>query len=390
MMRVAIDGRALQPGYREHHGRGIGVYAVELLRALARRGGLDLTVWYQPELPLPDAHVPAGVARRAFPRLALPMRDRVATHTTVSAAVNASRHDVFHFLAHGDAPFLGGQRVVVTVHDLILEVMAGAYNGGGSPGYRVSRALERSAVVRAAAVITDSAVTREDVMARYGLPAGRVHVAHLGLHPRFAPQPPKVITALCERLGLCRPYVLYLGGIDARKDVPGLLRAWSAVREIPGEPMELVIAGRVQGASDFPALAAVARELDVEASVRYPGHVPDEDLPALYAGARVFAFPSRYEGFGFPPLEAMACGTPVVSTDGGSLREVLGDAALVVPAGDHDAFTRALARALGDEALRHDLAWRGPVHAARFTWERTAELTVAAYRDAVSDRDRAR
>ena len=122
MMRVAIDGRPLQPGFREHQGRGIGVYAVELVRALARRDDLTLTVWHQPELPLPDAHVPAGVTRRAYPRLPLPLRDRLATHTTVAAVAARGDHDVFHVLAHGDAPAHGGRGVVVTVHDLILEV----------------------------------------------------------------------------------------------------------------------------------------------------------------------------------------------------------------------------------------------------------------------------
>jgi glycosyltransferase involved in cell wall biosynthesis len=380
MMRVGFDGRALQPGFREHQGRGIGVYAIELVRALARRGDVELTLWHQPELPLPEAHVPDGVATRAYPRLGLPARDRLATQLTVPAVLASSRHDVFHFPAHGDAPAGGGRGVVVTVHDLILEVMARDYDPRGSIPFRIARALERSAVRRAQAVVTDSAVTRDDVVGRYAVSSERVHVAHLGLHPRIARPDVTVIAATLDRLELRRPYVLYLGGIDARKDVPTLLAAWTRARSIPTEPMDLVIAGRVREARGFPALLERARELGIESTLRLPGHIADDDLPALHAGARVFAFPSRYEGFGFPPLEAMACGTPVLSSGGGSLQEVLGDAALVTPPGDVEAFTAGLSRLLGDEALRRDLAARGPAHAARFTWERTAEATVAAYR----------
>jgi glycosyltransferase involved in cell wall biosynthesis len=387
MMRVAFDGRALQPGFREHQGRGIGVYAVELVRTLARRGDIELTVWHQPELPLPAAHVPAGVATRAYPRLALPARDRLASQLTVPAALAVSRHDVFHFPAHGDAPARGGRGVVVTVHDLILEVMARDYDPRRTPAFRLARTLERAAVRHARAVVTDSAVTRKDVETFYGVPHERVRVAHLGLHPRFVRPAASVIAAARERLGLPHPYVLYLGGIDARKDVPCLLAAWAHARSTAGETMDLVIAGRVREAREFPALLDRARALGIESTLRFPGHVADDDLPALHAGARVFAFPSRYEGFGFPPLEAMACGTPVVSSGGGSLREVLGDAALVTPPGYEAAFAQALMRLLGDEALRRDLAARGPAHAAGFTWERTAEATVAAYRDVVRGRD---
>jgi glycosyltransferase involved in cell wall biosynthesis len=326
--------------------------------------------------------VPAGVATRAYPRLGLPARDRLATQVTVPATIAGSRHDVFHFPAHGDAPALGGRGLVVTVHDLILEVMARDYDPRHALPFRIARALERSAVRRACAIVSDSAVTRDDLVSRYRVPGERVHVAHLGLHPRFTRPADSEITATLDRLELRRPYVLYLGGIDARKDMPALLEAWAQARSAAAEPMTLVIAGRVREARGFPALLDRARQLGVEPTLSFPGHVADEDLPALHAGARVFAFPSRYEGFGFPPLEAMACGAPVLSSGGGSLREVLGDAALVTPPGDTAAFAAGLTRLLADETLRRDLAARGPAHAARFTWERTAEATVAAYRAA--------
>lgn len=378
-LKVAIDGRALQPGFREHQGRGIGVYAVELVRALARRADVALTIWHQPELPLPTEHVPDGVAVRAYPRLPLPKRDRLTSLVTVPAVVRRSDHDVFHFPSHTDAPFGASRGLVLTVHDLILEVHASLYTRGRSVPFRLARARERFSTVRAAALVADSEVTRQDLVRLWGCDPDRVRVAHLGLHPRFAPEAAGAAGALCRRLGLERPFVLYLGGIDARKNVPGLLRACARLAA-GGVAPDLVLAGRVREAKEFPALASLARELGVESRLRYPGFVAEEDLPALLAAAEVFVFPSLYEGFGFPPLEAMACGTPVVSSDGGSLAEVLGDGALVVPAGDEGALAEALRRALGDVALRASLRERGRRQAARFTWERTAEATVAAYR----------
>ena len=144
----------------------------------------------------------------------------------------------------------------------------------------------------------------------------------------------------------------------------------------------LVLAGHVLRAPEYPALMRRARLLGIVDVMRVLEFVPLNHLSMLLTAARVFAFPSRSEGFGLPPLEAMACGTPVVSTTGGSLGEVLGDAALTVPAGDLKAFTRALARALDDEPLRGRLRTRGLARAASFTWARTAEATILAYRAA--------
>ena len=178
------------------------------------------------------------------------------------------------------------------------------------------------------------------------------------------------------------PFVLYLGGIDARKDLPVLLEAFARVRAGRAEPLLLVLAGHVLRAPEYPALVRRATELGIMEAMRVLEFVPLEHLAMLLTAARVFAFPSRCEGFGLPPLEAMACGTPVVSSRGGSLGEVLGDAALTVMPCDVEGFAHELRRALDDEPLRAELRARGLARAASFTWARTAEATVAAYRAA--------
>ncbi len=380
VLRIGIDGRSLQPGFREDSGRGIGVYARELVRALSVRTDLALTLWFEPALEVPAGVVPPGVLVRRYARTLLPMRDRLSSQLSVRAAAASRSHDVFHWLAHVHAPAFPPQRSVLTVHDLILEEFAALYPNHKSIGYRTARRLEALALRHASVLVADSHATRDDLTVRHRLPGVRVHVAPLGVHPRFAPATPTEVSAVRKHHGLTVPFVLYLGGIDARKDLPMLLEAFARVRAGREESLLLVLAGHVLHAPEYPALMKRAAELGITDVLRVLEFVPLEHLAMLLTAARVFAFPSRCEGFGLPPLEAMACGTPVVSSRGGSLGEVLGDAALTVMPCDEEGFARELARALDDEPLREHLRAQGLARAASFTWARTAEATVAAYR----------
>ena len=239
------------------------------------------------------------------------------------------------------------------------------------------------AMRKATLLLADSYTVRAELLARHASDPSRVLVAPLGVHPRFAPASPAEVTAVRKHHSLQAPFVLYLGGIDARKDVPMLLEAFARVRARRSEPLLLVLAGHVLQAPEYPALMERARELGLADVLRVLAFVPLEHVAMLLTAARVFAFPSRSEGFGLPPLEAMACGTPVVCTTGGALPEVTGDAALSAAPGDAAAFADQLELALDDEELRAQLRERGLARAATFTWARTAEATVAAYRTVI-------
>ena len=383
VLRVGIDARSLQPGFREDSARGIGVYARELVRVLASRQDVALTLWFEPALPVLNGLVPPGVLTRRYARTPLPLRDRLASQLSVLAASRGRGHDVFHWLSHLHAPAFPPRRSVLTVHDLILERFAHLYPNHTKLAYRAAREVEGMAMRKATVLIADSNATRDDLLASHATDPGRVRVAPLGVSARFAPAAAAEVTAVRKHHSLSVPFVLYLGGIDARKDVALLLDAFARVVARRTSPVLLVLAGHVLGAPEYPALMERARALKLTERMRVLEFVPLEHLAMLLSAARVFAFPSRSEGFGLPPLEAMACGTPVVCTTGGALGEVVADAALTSPPGDAATFAAQLERALDDEPLRETLRERGLARAAKFTWTRTAEATVAAYRVAI-------
>jgi glycosyltransferase involved in cell wall biosynthesis len=384
VLRVGVDARSLQPGFREDSARGIGVYARELLRVLAARQDVALTLWFEPALPVLNSLLPAGVLTRRYAPTPLPLRDRLASQLSVLFAARGRHHDVFHWLSHMHAPAFPPRRSVLTVHDLILERFAHIYPRHTTVGYRAARELEGMAMRKATLLIADSNATRDDLLASHAAEPGRVRVAPLGVSARFSPATVAEVTAVRKHHALNAPFVLYLGGIDARKDVPVLLEAFARVTARRTEPLLLVLAGHVLGAPEYPQLMERARALKLGERLRVLEFVPLEHLAMLLSAARVFAFPSRSEGFGLPPLEAMACGTPVVCSTGGALGEVVADAGLTFAPGDVATFAAQLERALDDEPLRETLRARGVARAATFTWARTADATVAAYRAAIT------
>ncbi len=272
--------------------------------------------------------------------------------------------------------------VVVSVHDIVPYLTR---HDGGLRAYR-SRweewldVLATRALLRADALMTDSADTRETLIQTLGYPAERTWVVPLGVDPAiFHPCPvPPDFDARYGLDGRCR-YVLYVGSENPRKNLPFLLRAFARLhREMPD--VRLIRVGAVQYLSHARILEREIRELGLKDAVLHFPAVPDDDLVLFYNRAALFVFPSLYEGFGLPVLEAMACGTPVICSDATSLPEVAGDAALRVSPSDAEGWAEAMYRALTDAHLREELRARGLERARAFTWERTAEETVRVYR----------
>lgn len=291
--------------------------------------------------------------------------------------------DIFHATDHL-LPRLACARSVLTLHDVTYHL----YPQTHAVLNRWFLALMMPRFLRAAtAVIADSHSTRRDAARLYRLDESRIRVIHAGVSARFQPAKLDAVRAIRQKYGLPERFVLYVGTIEPRKNLTTLLDAYRLFTDRePG--CGLVIAGKKgwRCSTFFRRL----QELGLEGQVIFAGFVPDEDLAALYSAADLFAFPSLYEGFGLPILEAMACGTPVLCSGTSSLPEVAGDAAILLDPHDISAWVEAMVRLVRDDALRTGLRARGLARAARFSWEACARATLEVYRSlqAPTHRDR--
>lgn len=286
--------------------------------------------------------------------------------------------DVAH-VPYWAPPLFPSVPTIVTIHDLI-PLLLPQYRGG--PLVRLYSALVSVTARWAALVLTDSQASKRDIVARLGLPPERVRVVYLAAGAQYTPAAVPGDDDIRARYGLPTRYVLYLGGFDVRKNLATALAAYHHAAPTIGEDCPLVVAGRLpeRDTPFTPDPRRLAHELGIERFVRFIGFVEEADKPALYRGATVFIFPSRYEGFGLPVLEALACGTPVVGSNAASLPEIVGDAGMLFPPDDAEGMATALIRLVTGDIFRAELGRHAPIQAARFSWERTAQETLAAYR----------
>ena len=279
------------------------------------------------------------------------------------------RCDLFHSTDFVLPP-VAGARTLLTVHDLTFL----RYPDCAHPPLRayLQNVVPRS-LARADCVVADSQSTKKDLVELLGVPGEKIAVVYGGVDSRFAPESSQA----CKTCELSGPYILSVGTLEPRKNYARLIRAYARLCQETGLPHLLVIAGGKGWLYDD--IFAEVRRLGLEQRVRFLGFVDDAALPALYRGAELFVFPSLYEGFGFPPLEAMACGCPVVASNSSSLPEVCGDAAILVPPEDEGALAGAMSTVFRDAVLRQALRARGLAQAAHFTWPAAARRLVEEY-----------
>jgi glycosyltransferase involved in cell wall biosynthesis len=290
----------------------------------------------------------------------------------------AQKADLLH-VPYWGSPLSAPIPTVVTVHDLIPLLLS---DYRGSAFVRLYTGLVSGSARGAQAIITDSEASRQDIIAHLGVPEERVHAIHLAAGERYQPRVGALVDqAVRRKYELPEQYVLYLGGFDRRKNVTTLLLAYTYVAQAVGEMYPLILAGKPPPSDSplFPDLHGYSKELGLGDSVRFIGEVEEDEKPALYRGAACFAYPSRYEGFGLPPLEAMACGTPVVAAEASSLPEVVGGAGFLVDPDDAVKMAGAVLGILVQPELAETLRQKSLEQAARFSWEQTARETLTVY-----------
>jgi len=288
----------------------------------------------------------------------------------------AGNADLYLFPNFIIPPLRGNGKAVVTIHDLAF--MRYPQFAEDRNVHYLNKHIRRTAE-RADAIITVSRFSAAEACNYLNVPEAKVFPIHHGIDPRFRRPPAEMILKTRDTLGLQRPYLLTVGTVEPRKNIPHLVQVFEAMTDFDGD---LVIAGG-NGWKVEPILARIASSPRA-ASIKRLGYTGDDILPALYAGAEAFVLPSFYEGFGFPPVEAMACGTPVVSSTGGSLAEVLGDGAVLLDHDEVEGWLTAIRQVLQVFELRKALIARGHQTAAGYTWQATARQTLDVFRQVIA------
>jgi glycosyltransferase involved in cell wall biosynthesis len=378
-MRILIDTISIPRSKT-----GVGVYAVNLLHHVTRLApDSQFYILAQDDDPEVDLSERSNVTMIKIPaRLFRRMLLRVLFEQALLPLIlKKYRIEVLHSL-HYSFPLLPSRaQKVVTLHDMTPFSMPQFH---WSLKGRYYRTFIRQTVLHADKLIFVSHSTERDFVARFGKPRGSTNVVHLGKSEAFRPNfDPAELLQVREKYRLVEPFVLYVGTIEPRKNLTRLVQAFALVQERhPG--LQLVIAGMKGWMYDD--LMETIQRLNLSSSVVFTGFIPEEDKPALIAAATVFAYPSLYEGFGIPVLEALACGTPTLTSNVSSLPEVAGDAAVSIEPTNTEDISSALERLLSDDALRTRLRDASLRQAAKFTWDKTAQGTLEAYAGALKGR----
>jgi alpha-1,3-rhamnosyl/mannosyltransferase len=363
---------------------GIGNYIVRLAAALSATGEVDVHAydgasWHHgaPSPRVTDGDDSSNSRLRDIVRPYVPFARDVRQwwrQATFGHGMRANAIDLYHEPNY--VAFRTEVPTVVTIHDLSFIRYPETH-----PRDRV-RWLERGlprTIERAAAIVVDSQFTRQELLETFAVPATRVHAIPLGAAPAFRPRAREETATYLGPLGLTHgSYVLTVGTLEPRKNLSHVLAAYEMLPARLRERYPLVVAGARGWRAD--ELEARLRELTVRERIRFLGHVSDGDLPLLYSGAGAFVFPSLYEGFGLPPLEAMASGVPILVADRAALPEVAGNCAVLLDPERPDETARSIERLLEGDALRIDMAQRGLRRAASYTWEACARSTLEVYR----------
>jgi glycosyltransferase involved in cell wall biosynthesis len=388
MHRVGVDTRATEHGFKAHYGRGTGRYASELTRQLLyqTRNNTSLNI----DIVTASGEVfYGGEFRKRLMRNVPIGKATLETQVFLSNSLRKLDVDLFHFFSHVDAPAYCTTPYVVTVLDLIPLRFPELYKAD-KPNwrYKLARFFEYKAIKNARGVIAISEATKRDLIEFLDFDEDKIAVTPLAVSDEFFAKPLDRDTWELEKysqrayfqLSPTTPLLLYVGGIDARKNLHFLLEVFAEVlRETSNNQPLLLIAGPYGSDKAYPELVNKIKQLGIFDSVKLLGFVDDEQLRRLYQSANITVFPSLYEGFGLPVLESMACGTPVIAGDNSSIPEVAGKSAVLLKDNNKQIWVREIVSLLSSLERQYDLSKSSIKQARSFSWGITAKKTLGAY-----------
>lgn len=382
-MRIAIDGHLIQERLN-----GIGRYTFSLVRALANTvlAEDDICIFHEPS-QTKGMYLLEELANHASERVTLRSTTGLSGatgHLTIANALREIEADIYHS-PYRLASFLTNVPTVITIHELSMLYVAEETQGSWiSKISQFTKQAQLAIFTRADAIICVSEWLRRQLLSIIDMAPDKVHVVHDGVdHSRFHPRYRREARQRAARiLGIEPPYILALARSQPRKNLRTLLQAYA---RLPKDSPRLVLAGA--GSWGLGPIYEMVREAAIEHRVRFTGYVPEAILPDLYAGAGCFVFPSLYEGFGLPVLEAMACGAPVVASNRTSIPEVAGNGALLVDTTNIAVLAEAINRIINNKPFRDELRAKAVGQAANFSWERTAAKTRLVYESLLTNGD---
>lgn len=368
-MNIGIDVRAA----KWYRGTGIGTYTYQLINALNTLNYDSSFMLFSDNTPL-DIKFKSNFNFKSLPTI---QSNNFWDNVKIPAELTPNMVDIYHAPQNGiGLPINHNLPFVITLHDTIPLHMPETV---GENYLNLFNTHMRSIIDRCDGIITVSEFSREDISKDFNFPKEKIHVTYLASEPIYKPTSKHICNNILKKhYSIPNNYILYVGGFSPRKNISGLIEAFSKIeRKLPSD-MVLVIAG-TKGKS-YDIYKSLTEKLHLSNKILFPGFISMEHMPYLYSGAELLVYPSFYEGFGLPPIEAMACGTPVIASNATSIPEILGDSALLCPPQDTDLLAESILSVLLNDNLKNLLIEKGFKKSNSLTWEATAQKTMESYK----------